>query len=488
MNTRLIAIAGVFSLVLASPVVAADETYFALMINGQKVGHAMETRTVHDGHVTHNQSMDISISRGPSTVNARITVKAVNTTEGKPVSFEMVQDIGVVAMKVRGVVTPDGRLDVTTTSMGQSRKKTVPWPTGALLGEGTMLEARKHGLAEGTSYKMLVFDPTSMQAMETAVIVGAHEKIDLLGRSVYLTRLTSTTKGTGGNDLISTQWVDDEYDTLKMTTQMMGFTLEMIACDKAFALSKNQPGDFFTRTLVASPRPLDKRELSDPITYRVASIDGSGLKLIETDSQAVRPGSDSTIKVTVSPQPMPPGLDMPYQGNDETLQASIKANEYLQSDHETIIELAREAVGSSNKAGVAAKKIENFVSNYITNKNLSVGYATAVEVAHTREGDCTEHSLLAAAMCRSLGIPARVVTGLAYVPRFVGNKDIFGPHMWVQVNVDGRWIDIDPTLGFDSGHIAMSTGDGGPGQFFDLISTLGNIKIENIGGSSIDRQ
>ena len=155
---------------------------------------------------------------------------------------------------------------------------------------------------------------------------------------------------------------------------------------------------------------------------------------------------------------MPPGLDMPYQGNDETLQASIKANEYLQSDHETIIELAREAVGSSNKAGVAAKKIENFVSNYITNKNLSVGYATAVEVAHTREGDCTEHSLLAAAMCRSLGIPARVVTGLAYVPRFVGSKDICGPHMWVQVNVDGggltstrRWL----TAG-----IAMSTGDG----------------------------
>ena len=36
-------------------------------------------------------------------------------------------------------------------------------------------------------------------------------------------------------------------------------------------------------------------------------------------------------------------------------------------------------------------RIERFVRGYIRNKTLDVGYASALEVAHKPEGDCTEH-------------------------------------------------------------------------------------------------
>jgi len=91
------------------------------------------------------------------------------------------------------------------------------------------------------------------------------------------------------------------------------------------------------------------------------------------------------------------------------------------------------------------QKIEKFVCEYISDKNLSVGYASAAEVAQSREGDCTEHAVLVAALCRAVGIPARVTVGLVYVDSFGGQENIFGPHAWAEVNINSKWYGLDAT-------------------------------------------
>ena len=79
-----------------------------------------------------------------------------------------------------------------------------------------------------------------------------------------------------------------------------------------------------------------------------------------------------------------------------------------------------------------AVKFEQFVHNYINRKDFSQAFASAVEVADTREGDCTEHAVLLAALCRARGIPARTAIGLVYVPHDQG----FGYHMWTEVYIN----------------------------------------------------
>jgi hypothetical protein len=117
----------------------------------------------------------------------------------------------------------------------------------------------------------------------------------------------------------------------------------------------------------------------------------------------------------------------------------------------------------------------------VRKKDLTVGYATAAEVATARQGDCTEHAVLAAAMCRAAGIPAQVVTGLAYVGEFAGRKNVFVPHAWFRAWIGGQWIDYDAALRrFDAGHIALMAGDGDPGEFFGAIGTLGQFRIESV--------
>src|ERR1035438_249253 len=71
--------------------------------------------------------------------------------------------------------------------------------------------------------------------------------------------------------------------------------------------------------------------------------------------------------------------------------------------------------------------------------------APADHVARTLEGDCTEYSMLAAAMCRAVDVPSRTAIGLIYAD--VKGAPCFAFHMWTEVWIKGRWIPIDATLG-----------------------------------------
>jgi transglutaminase-like putative cysteine protease len=114
-----------------------------------------------------------------------------------------------------------------------------------------------------------------------------------------------------------------------------------------------------------------------------------------------------------------------------------------------------------------------------------VGYASAAEVLESRQGDCSEFAVLTAALCRAVGIPARVVVGIAYVQDFAGHEG-FGGHAWTQAYVGDRWIGLDAAFkgsgrgGHDAGHIALAVGNGEPGDFFNMASALGAFKIEKL--------
>ena len=89
--------------------------------------------------------------------------------------------------------------------------------------------------------------------------------------------------------------------------------------------------------------------------------------------------------------------------------------------------------------------------------------------------------MLLAALGRALGIPTRVVDGLAYTDHYAGMNHVFVPHAWAQAYVDGRWQSFDAALhGFDAGHVALAVGDGDPWRFFSGFDTLGRMRVEAI--------
>jgi hypothetical protein len=474
--------------VAGSPESVSGETeYFAVFMEGKKVGHAIQSRVVTDGKVASSESASIQLSRANVPVSISTTETSIETTDGKPLGFETVQQLSMMTMKVAGTVNEQGTVNLTVTSMGTEQKSTFKWPSGAVMAEGLRLLQLKKGLKEGASYTARVFSPAILQALETEMRIGPKQNIDLLGRVVALTEVTTTYSMLGAGEIVSINYVDKDLRVQRGITPIAGMQMEMIACAKEFALGENDVLELVDKMFLASPVPLENVSSVKSITYYLSPTSKAAkLKIPSTDNQSVRRLRGGGSIVTVKPVIAPRGVRFPYRGRDKELLEAMKPNRFLQSDRREIIELARRAVGDTKDAAEAIRRIESFVAKYIENRGLSVGYASAAEVAASRQGDCSEFSVLTAAMCRAVGIPARMVVGVAYVKDFAGLQDCFGGHAWVQAYVGGKWIGLDAAFksvgldGYGLGHIALAVGNGEPADFFNLVTSLGQFKIDKV--------
>lgn len=461
-----------------------EETeYFALFMEGKKVGYAIQNRAVAGNEVTTSVELKITLSRMGVSVSVQTKASTIETIAGKPLGFELEQALGMMVTKTVGTVDEQGKVTVKT---GQQQTE-LDWPEGAVMSEGMRLLLLKHGLAEGTTYTAKFFDPSMMQVVDVEVKVGQKQKVDLLGRVVALTEVQSNISSAQIGSLISTEYYDDNLRLQKSVTPVMGMTVEQVACTKEFALGQNDVLEVVDKMFMASPEPLSDVGSARSITYYLSPVtDEVDLKIPSNDNQKVQRLNNGKVILTVKPVVVPTGVRFPYKGNDSAALEALEPTRYVESNQKVIIDLARRAVGDTSDAAEAACRIESFVADYVTDKSLSVGYASAVEVADSRQGDCSEHAVLTAALCRAVGIPAQVVTGLAYVPQWRTFQNGFGGHAWVQVYLGDKWVGLDAAFkgadlgGYDAGHITLSVGNGNPEDFLKLVNTMGQFKIDKV--------
>ena len=455
--------------------------YMAVMMDGKKVGHSIARFKIEEGKALTSVVMKMTLSRGGTSITIAIDTLETETPDGKPLGFSMKVNQG--QMVTTGKIGADGKLNVEMTVAGMTQKKTLDWPKDALLSHGRMLAERKAGLKPGTKITSIVFDPTTLSPMTVTSVVGEKAKVDLLGRIVMLTEVKSEMQGASGK-MNTTTYVNDEYIPLKSITPAMGMKIELIDCSKAVALASNETLDLMSKVILSSPVSLSKKAMSGPLVYTIKPTSSdSAPEFLDGANQSVKNADDKTITLTIrpTPAPMPKNAPLVYKGKDPEALKALKPSDYVQSDHKSIKALAKKAVGDAKDAATAVRRIETFVRGYIKTKNLSVGYASAVEVAESREGDCTEHAVLTAAICRAAGIPAQVVNGLAYVEQFGTYRNVFGPHAWNRVFIGGKWVGVDSALKeFNTGHIALAYGDGISDDMFKVINTIGNFKIITI--------
>ena len=460
-----------------------DVEYFALLMDGHKIGYAVEKRLVEEDIVTTSIEMKLTLSRVGITLSVTTESSSTETTDGKPLGFEIVQDLGLMATKTVGKINKDGKLIITS---GQDIKE-MDWPEGALMSEGMRLLHYKTGLKEGTSYKAKMFEPSTLSAFDVEVNVGAKRQVDLLGRVVELTEIK--TKAT--SDTVATLNADEYYDEnmklQKSVTPVIGMVIEQVACSKEFALGKNDVYEIVDKMFLASPEQIKNINAVKSITYHMTKTNPQAdLQFPVTDNQKVQKLSNGDVVLTIEKQELPKGVTIPYKGKDKDALEALKPSRYVESDEKIIKDLAKKAIGNTKDASEAARKIESFVADYIDDKNLSVGYASAAEVAKSKQGDCSEHAVLTAALCRAAGIPAQVASGVAYVSQWQDLSNGFGGHAWTRVYLGDKWYNIDAAFkgagfgGYDPGHITLSFGNGNPEGFLNIVNTLGQFKIEKI--------
>src|SRR5262249_44195319 len=157
--------------------------------------------------------------------------------------------------------------------------------------------------------------------------------------------------------------------------------------------------------------------------------------------QQVRNAKGKSFELHVKAIRKPEPMKDPKPAADEFL----TSNYFINCDDAKVKELARKAVGLETDPWKKSLLIEKWVNANMKIQNFSEAMATADHVARTLEGDCTEYAMLAAAMCRAVGVPSRTALGFVYVD--AAKAPVFGYHMWTEVYVQGQWIDLDATLG-----------------------------------------
>jgi hypothetical protein len=444
----------VFALLLClASVCAAEETWFSVHLDGRQIGHMRSLRALDtDGRVRHEQSLVLSVERNGDALRISSDERSWETVDGTPLAFEVEVDTAGSVIRSRGQVR-DGEVRVQVEQQGQESELRLAWPEGALLPEGQRLESERAGFVDGTEYRLTGFDPSSLQPYAIHTRVGALQAVDIHGQEEMLIPLHQTL-ALGGGSTDTHAWIEPiGHNLRRLRLPAVGLMLEMQACDRACAMAPVQPTDVLKSILVPAPVALAPRQLRRPLQYRLRLSAGGSDSLDRAPGQFLRALDDEReFSLLVDPR----GEDVhPPQAED------LGSNRWLQSDAPEVVALAREAVGDLENPAAMVERLTAFVRGYIHTKSLRVGYASAREIISAREGDCTEHAVLLAALTRASGIPARVVTGIAYAPRFGEYRNVFVPHAWVVAWIDGRWRGFDAALpSFDAGHIAFSVGDG----------------------------
>ncbi|MET3928501.1 hypothetical protein ABIE51_000388 [Lysobacter sp. OAE881] len=244
----------------------------------------------------------------------------------------------------------------------------------------------------------------------------------------------------------------------------------------AFTAGAREPDEaqaraFVQSLLVASPYRIGAAARDGEILYRLRFADGIARQFPSTAEQAVRIDGDA-LDVSVC-------RDCRYEERDAAsdLTRYLTPNAWVDSDQRSILAFARlHARGGSVDARMT--RLVGAIRMRMDGPVDFRSYLPASAALRDRGGDCTEFALLLAATGRAVGIPTRVVHGLAYSSRFVGQPHVFGPHSWVQAWDGGHWRSYDAGLErFDAGHIALRIGDGTPAELAGLADVLRQVRI-----------
>ncbi len=411
-----------------------------------KVGYS-HTTLRRDGDVVHTRTeTTMKINRAGTDVEMTSIESSRETIDGNPLGFFTSINLGSAPVRKKGVFADD-KIRVTAKQFGREKVTEYDFDQRGIMSWGLELLARKHGTDKGTKYEAWMYSPEFGMDAPTKITVEAHgrEKFTLRGKPTDGIKLLSVMHSEAGKVAIAS-WLDEGGKPLRVTMQMAGIPIEMLATDRESAKAEFATTDLFTQSLLTIETEIPDDAVSVVYQLRPKKDKQLDLQPEKNDFQEVRALDEGGVEVTV--QRARHDALLKAKGHSGRLDFKYKkSNVMIDSDDPLVQRLSKRASQGSRNVFDLAHRLRHFVSHYVHVKNLEVGFATASEVARSREGDCSEHAMLLAAMGRASGLPSRVVAGLVYVPELEGKKNVMGYHLWTQFHLRGRWVDFDAALG-----------------------------------------
>jgi Transglutaminase-like superfamily len=422
------------------------------------------------------------ISRFGQKAEQEVTLSTLESPTGELVEFKTEMASGPSPATVSGHVVGK-ELVIEVGTKGRSETARLPWSDeiGGFRAVEQSLERRPLAAGEKRSLKMLM--PLVNQVADVELSAGTIESTSVLGIESKLLRIETSAQLAGGQTLNSTLWVDAAGQTIK--TRIEALEQESFRTTRALALADGSPAtfDLGSDLIVKLDPPLENAHETRLVRYRVELSGGDPAKVFASGpTQSVRSLGPHEAEITVR-SIRPSDARHATQQGAAVDKEYLASNSVLQIDDPRVRQMAEEGRGSATDPADVALALERYVHRVMTRRNFSQAFSTAAEVAETREGDCTEHAVLLAALARACGIPSRVAIGLVYVERAGG----FGFHMWTEMLLDGQWTPFDATLGqggIGASHLKLTdsslAGASAYSSFLPVAQVVGQLKVSVI--------
>jgi hypothetical protein len=434
-----------------------QEGWDVAYLNGRRGGyvHLIVKEVPHPSGKTiirASRDMKLTVRRHGDVATVQVIAGTDELPDGRVLGTFMTQMLGKqIGQQVRGVVDPDGKQLHLTSQGNPPLNKRIPWGANVFgtYGELKLLKNRKPALQKGDKFDYQIFEPLINLVVTVRGVVEEFEEVSIGGGRPRLMRVSSVPDIIGGMQMPGNiMWFDANYEVRRSATRMPGMgNLVMERADQQSASAPIPPHllpEINESQSIYLNRRIEGAHAAKQIVYRLTlKMDREPAKTFAQDArQEIRNAEDKSFDLVVTAVRTPPDKAPP--GDKGPGAEFLESNHFITSDDPRVKQHAAAAVGRETDSWKKALSIERWVNQNMKVMNFSEAMAPASHVAQTLEGDCTEYSMLAAAMCRAAGVPSRTAIGLVYVD---GSRPFLGFHMWTEVYVRGAWVSVDATLG-----------------------------------------
>ena len=312
--------------------------------------------------------------------------------------------------------------------------RTLELPKDVLLWPGDLDDALKNAARKGLPVTVKTFElPTQQWSVTELTPVGPEplpgfpDTVHFRGRSC---------EGSLAEDV--ELWISPVQGEIKELDLTAGIPMVSQRVELPAPVAGPGGQGFFDRTIKALP--------PHPFLLWLPEVQvrwtGKGVQALPEDPQQRRSADNHYTLTRASAPTGAAAAEMPVKGQPSSQDAPFLAPSPLVQFNDPVFDGLEQRLRAPRGATrwQLAQRVTTFVYDWIVEKNYTVGFASAQEVARTPRGDCTEHGTLAVALLRRLGVPARGVTG------WVAFGESMGLHFWVEARIGDRWIPLDPTF------------------------------------------
>ena len=383
-------------------------------------------------------------------------------------SFEFALDPGTGPITIGGVVR-NLDLHISITSGGGTRADVRRLAERPMLSLNLVRRLADSGLTTGATHQWNVFDPATLRNAPVTVKVGEREVVRSANAPIPAFRVEMEFSG-----ISTTAWITDTGEIVREESPLGFVTVrEPPERARALAIDGRIRRDLLEAAAVVpaiAPRTPPLPPIDDPRHVRRLRMRVEGADLSSSELQGVGQRIDGNIVEIIDAQRLTAGPD------DTNLAPFLAPEALIESDDPEIRAAAEGAVRDAIGTRARAEALTRFVNSTVQ-KKPTVSLPSAREVLRTRIGDCNEHTALFVAMSRSVGIPARIAVGLAYV------RGAFYYHAWPEVYIEeaaarGFWLPVDPTFNqfpADATHFRLARG--GLDKQAAIIPLIGRVKM-----------